>query len=116
MYRYFVLEPPHSVSANVSMMSLPADVSDSDQELQRRLADRDELERLIESLDDNERGVMINTSSVAAEDGQIGQVAYAASKGGVAWFAHIGGFVAGYVLIRLLPTRERYWQRPDLRW
>ena len=33
--------------------------------------------------DDGERGIMINTSSVAAEDGQIGQVAYAASKGGV---------------------------------
>ncbi len=33
---------------------------------------------------DGERGVMINTSSVAAEDGQMGQVAYAASKGGVA--------------------------------
>jgi len=33
---------------------------------------------------DGERGVMICTSSVAAEDGQIGQVAYAASKGGVA--------------------------------
>jgi len=33
---------------------------------------------------DNERGVIINTASVAAEDGQIGQVAYAASKGGVA--------------------------------
>ena len=32
---------------------------------------------------DGERGVMIQTSSVAAEDGQIGQVAYAASKGGV---------------------------------
>jgi len=31
-----------------------------------------------------ERGVMIATASVAAEDGQIGQVAYAASKGGVA--------------------------------
>jgi NAD(P)-dependent dehydrogenase (short-subunit alcohol dehydrogenase family) len=31
-----------------------------------------------------ERGVIVNTSSVAAEDGQIGQVAYAASKGGVA--------------------------------
>jgi NAD(P)-dependent dehydrogenase (short-subunit alcohol dehydrogenase family) len=30
-----------------------------------------------------ERGVIVNTSSVAAEDGQIGQVAYAASKGGV---------------------------------
>jgi NAD(P)-dependent dehydrogenase (short-subunit alcohol dehydrogenase family) len=33
---------------------------------------------------DGERGVIISTSSVAAEDGQIGQVAYAASKGGVA--------------------------------
>ncbi len=31
-----------------------------------------------------ERGVMINTSSVAAFDGQIGQAAYSASKGGVA--------------------------------
>jgi NAD(P)-dependent dehydrogenase (short-subunit alcohol dehydrogenase family) len=34
--------------------------------------------------DDGERGVIINTSSVAAQDGQMGQVAYAASKGGVA--------------------------------
>jgi NAD(P)-dependent dehydrogenase (short-subunit alcohol dehydrogenase family) len=33
---------------------------------------------------DKERGVIISTASVAAEDGQIGQVAYAASKGGVA--------------------------------
>jgi NAD(P)-dependent dehydrogenase (short-subunit alcohol dehydrogenase family) len=33
---------------------------------------------------DGERGVMICTSSVAAQDGQIGQVAYSASKGGVA--------------------------------
>jgi NAD(P)-dependent dehydrogenase (short-subunit alcohol dehydrogenase family) len=33
--------------------------------------------------DDGERGVVICTSSVAAQDGQIGQVAYAASKGGV---------------------------------
>jgi NAD(P)-dependent dehydrogenase (short-subunit alcohol dehydrogenase family) len=33
---------------------------------------------------DGERGVIINTSSVAAQDGQMGQVAYAASKGGVA--------------------------------
>ena len=31
-----------------------------------------------------ERGVIINTSSVAALEGQIGQAAYAASKGGVA--------------------------------
>ncbi len=33
--------------------------------------------------DDGERGVIINTASVAAMDGQIGQIAYAASKGGV---------------------------------
>jgi NAD(P)-dependent dehydrogenase (short-subunit alcohol dehydrogenase family) len=31
-----------------------------------------------------ERGVIVNTASVAAFDGQIGQIAYAASKGGVA--------------------------------
>jgi NAD(P)-dependent dehydrogenase (short-subunit alcohol dehydrogenase family) len=36
------------------------------------------------ALDGGERGVIVNTSSVAAEDGQIGQVAYSASKGGVA--------------------------------
>ena len=34
--------------------------------------------------DDGERGVVVNTASVAAFDGQIGQAAYAASKGGVA--------------------------------
>jgi NAD(P)-dependent dehydrogenase (short-subunit alcohol dehydrogenase family) len=32
---------------------------------------------------DGERGVIVNTASIAAYDGQIGQVAYAASKGGV---------------------------------
>ena len=33
--------------------------------------------------DDGCRGAIVNTSSVAAEDGQIGQVAYSSSKGGV---------------------------------
>lgn len=33
--------------------------------------------------DDGERGVIVNTASVAAFEGQIGQAAYAASKGGV---------------------------------
>jgi NAD(P)-dependent dehydrogenase (short-subunit alcohol dehydrogenase family) len=32
---------------------------------------------------DGERGVIVNTASVAAFDGQIGQAAYSASKGGV---------------------------------
>ena len=33
--------------------------------------------------EDGERGVFVNTASVAAHDGQIGQAAYAASKGGI---------------------------------
>lgn len=33
--------------------------------------------------DDGQRGVIVNTASVAAFEGQIGQIAYAASKGGV---------------------------------
>ncbi len=38
----------------------------------------------LESLDaDGARGVIINTASIAAYEGQIGQVAYSASKGGV---------------------------------
>jgi NAD(P)-dependent dehydrogenase (short-subunit alcohol dehydrogenase family) len=37
-----------------------------------------------EPLDHGERGVIVNTASVAAFDGQIGQIAYAASKAGVA--------------------------------
>ncbi len=37
----------------------------------------------LEPLTSNERGVIINTASVAAFDGQIGQIAYAASKGGI---------------------------------
>ncbi|MFH1806578.1 MAG: SDR family NAD(P)-dependent oxidoreductase [Pseudomonadota bacterium] len=36
-----------------------------------------------EALTDGERGVIINTASIAAFEGQIGQAAYAASKGGV---------------------------------
>ena len=37
----------------------------------------------LDPLTEGERGVIINTASVAAEDGQIGQAAYSASKGGV---------------------------------
>jgi NAD(P)-dependent dehydrogenase (short-subunit alcohol dehydrogenase family) len=36
-----------------------------------------------EPLEDGERGVIVNTASVAAFDGQIGQIAYSASKGGI---------------------------------
>lgn len=43
----------------------------------RRLLDEDPAET-------GERGVIINTASVAFEDGQLGQAAYSASKGGIA--------------------------------
>lgn len=38
----------------------------------------------LEPNEDGERGVIVNTASVAAFEGQIGQAAYAASKGGIA--------------------------------
>lgn len=37
----------------------------------------------LEPLENGERGTMVNTASVAAEDGQIGQAAYSASKAGI---------------------------------
>lgn len=36
-----------------------------------------------EPMDDNERGAIVDTASVAAFDGQVGQAAYSASKGGI---------------------------------
>jgi NAD(P)-dependent dehydrogenase (short-subunit alcohol dehydrogenase family) len=36
-----------------------------------------------EAGEDGERGVVVNTASIAAYDGQIGQLAYSASKGGI---------------------------------
>ena len=38
------------------------------------------------------------------------------SHGGVAWFAHVGGFLAGILLIYVLRPRERYRRRPELQW
>ncbi|MGE0408247.1 MAG: 3-hydroxyacyl-CoA dehydrogenase [Amphiplicatus sp.] len=43
----------------------------------------EEMQKL-DPLEDGERGVVINTASVAAFEGQVGQAAYAASKGAVA--------------------------------
>jgi NAD(P)-dependent dehydrogenase (short-subunit alcohol dehydrogenase family) len=37
----------------------------------------------LEPLEDGERGLIVNTASVAAQDGQIGQAAYSASKAGI---------------------------------
>ena len=46
-------------------------------------ADVVKLEPMTDDANSGERGVIVNTASVAAFDGQVGQEAYAASKGGV---------------------------------
>jgi membrane associated rhomboid family serine protease len=39
----------------------------------------------------------------------FGSIGYSqVSKGDVAWFAHIGGFIAGMLLVMLIPARQRY--------
>jgi membrane associated rhomboid family serine protease len=38
------------------------------------------------------------------------------SQGGTAFFAHVGGFVAGIVLVNVMGARERYTRRRDLYW
>jgi len=38
------------------------------------------------------------------------------SQGGTAFFAHIGGFVAGMLLVNILGTQTRYYRRRDIYW
>jgi NAD(P)-dependent dehydrogenase (short-subunit alcohol dehydrogenase family) len=52
--------------------------------------------------EDDERGVIINTSSIAAFEGQIGQVAYAAAKAGIAGMALAMARDLGSLGIRVL--------------
>jgi membrane associated rhomboid family serine protease len=47
----------------------------------------------------------------------VGSIGYShVSQGGTAFFAHVGGFVAGIVLINLMGARQRYSRRRDLHW
>jgi membrane associated rhomboid family serine protease len=47
----------------------------------------------------------------------FGSIAYSnVSRGGVAWWAHAGGFIAGMILIAIMGTSERFRHRRDLRW
>jgi NAD(P)-dependent dehydrogenase (short-subunit alcohol dehydrogenase family) len=52
--------------------------------------------------EDGERGVMINTASIAAFEGQIGQVAYTAAKAGIAGMALTMARDLGSLGIRVL--------------
>jgi membrane associated rhomboid family serine protease len=47
--------------------------------------------------------------------GSIGEAEYA-QTGGVAFFAHVGGFVAGILLMRLLGPRQRRWRAGEYTW
>jgi membrane associated rhomboid family serine protease len=38
------------------------------------------------------------------------------SQGGTAYFAHIGGFLGGMVLVNMLGTQTRYYRRRDIYW
>jgi membrane associated rhomboid family serine protease len=47
----------------------------------------------------------------------FGSVGYSnISRGGTAWFAHIGGFIFGILLVYLLGSRARFRHRRDLSW
>ena len=47
----------------------------------------------------------------------IGSIGYSnASQGGVAFFAHVGGFIAGMILVNVMGAKERYSRRRDLNW
>ena len=82
--------PGRTILQKVSVAPGPHDLAMFSQVIQVNLIGTFNVIRLAswamsqaEPMDDGERGVIINTASVAAFDGQIGQAAYSASKGGV---------------------------------
>jgi NAD(P)-dependent dehydrogenase (short-subunit alcohol dehydrogenase family) len=66
------------------------------------------------ALADDERGVIINTASVAAFEGQVGQIAYAASKGGVVGLGLPAARELGRYGIRVMTIAPGYIQTPLL--
>lgn len=61
---------------------------------------------------EGERGVIINTASVAAYEGQIGQIAYAASKGGVVGFTLPAARELARSLIRVVTIAPGLFETP----
>ena len=64
-------------------------------------------------LEGGERGIVINTASVAFEDGQLGQSAYAASKGGIAAMCLPAAREFARFGIRVYGDRTRAVPHPD---
>ena len=47
----------------------------------------------------------------------VGSIGYSqVSQGGTAFFAHVGGFLAGMALVNLMRPQQRYTRRRDLSW
>ena len=47
----------------------------------------------------------------------VGTIGYShLSQGGTAWFAHVGGFIAGMILVVVMGTRPKYLRRQDVNW
>jgi membrane associated rhomboid family serine protease len=47
----------------------------------------------------------------------VGTIGYShVSQGGTAFFAHIGGFIAGMILVSVMGTRQVYMRRRDVSW
>ena len=65
--------------------------------------------------EDGERGVIINTSSVAAYDGQVGQAAYASSKGAIASLTLPAARELARFGIRVLAIAPGIFETPMLR-
>ena len=61
---------------------------------------------------DGERGVIVNTASVAAFEGQIGQIAYGASKGGVVGFTLPAARELARSLIRVVTIAPGLFETP----
>jgi len=68
----------------------------------------------LDPLADNERGVVINTASIAAYEGQVGQAAYASSKGGVASLTLPGARELSRYGIRVLAIAPGIFETPML--
>jgi NAD(P)-dependent dehydrogenase (short-subunit alcohol dehydrogenase family) len=68
----------------------------------------------LEPLATAERGVIVNTASIAAWDGQVGQCAYAASKGGVASLSLPAARELAPLGIRVAAIAPGYFETPML--
>jgi NAD(P)-dependent dehydrogenase (short-subunit alcohol dehydrogenase family) len=68
----------------------------------------------LDALDGGERGVIVNTASIAAWDGQVGQCAYASSKGGVASLSLPAARELAPLGIRVMAVAPGYMETPML--